>query len=243
MCHQETPTRRCSEIVPHGFGSITTAGVVTNVSDPSISGPESVAAGADGAMWFTNFFANSIGRISSSSPSVAPTVSNVSPNAGPTAGRQTVTITGVGFVPDSIVRFGNTLGTHPTVVSATQMTVVTPVRPAGTVNVLVTTAGGTSAASSGDRYLFGAPTVTSIGPDGGPIGGGTVVTIRGTNFVPGATVAFGAIPAASVTYTSSTTLPQQRRPAPALWTSPSPRRRPPVRPRPLIGTSSALRRY
>ena len=37
--------------------------VVSNYTDPSISGPSGIAAGPDGALWFTNYGNNSIGRI------------------------------------------------------------------------------------------------------------------------------------------------------------------------------------
>ena len=50
--------------------AISTSGVVTNYTDPSISGPEGIAAGPDGALWFTNSRENSIGRIQ---PSVSET--------------------------------------------------------------------------------------------------------------------------------------------------------------------------
>jgi streptogramin lyase len=37
--------------------------VVTNYTGTGISGPDEIAAGPDGALWFTNFANNSIGRI------------------------------------------------------------------------------------------------------------------------------------------------------------------------------------
>jgi len=51
-----------------------------------------------------------------------------------------------------------------------------------------------------------APTLTSISPTGGPFTGGTPVTLTGTGFVDGATVLFGATPAASVTFNGATSL-------------------------------------
>jgi hypothetical protein len=51
-----------------------------------------------------------------------------------------------------------------------------------------------------------APTLDSISPTSGPIGGGTVVTLTGTNFVVGATVLFGATAATGVTFNSTTSL-------------------------------------
>ena len=49
-------------------------------------------------------------------------------------------------------------------------------------------------------------TLSSLSPRSGALAGGTVVTIDGSGFVPGSTVAFGAVPAQGVTYVSSTQL-------------------------------------
>ncbi len=51
-----------------------------------------------------------------------------------------------------------------------------------------------------------APVLLSIAPTGGPIAGGTFVTLTGTGFANGATVQFGAVAAPSVTFNSSTSL-------------------------------------
>ena len=45
-----------------------------------------------------------------------------------------------------------------------------------------------------------------MSPTSGPINGGTTVTLTGTNFIPGATVAFGSLAATSVTFVSSTSV-------------------------------------
>jgi hypothetical protein len=50
------------------------------------------------------------------------------------------------------------------------------------------------------------PTIASIAPRAGPNTGGTTVIITGTGFEPGATVTFGSLPAALVTFVSSTVL-------------------------------------
>ena len=50
------------------------------------------------------------------------------------------------------------------------------------------------------------PTVTGIFPASGPVSGGTVVTISGTDFQPGATVDFGGTAAAGLTYVSASTI-------------------------------------
>ena len=51
-----------------------------------------------------------------------------------------------------------------------------------------------------------APTVISVSPNSGPAAGGTAVTIAGTSFAAGATVAFGSAPATNVVVVNGTTI-------------------------------------
>ena len=51
-----------------------------------------------------------------------------------------------------------------------------------------------------------APTVTSVSPNTGPTGGGTSVTITGTNFFSPLTVTFGGVAATNVVVVSSTSI-------------------------------------
>ncbi len=51
-----------------------------------------------------------------------------------------------------------------------------------------------------------APTVSAVSPNTGPAAGGTPVTVTGTNFTSGATVAFGGVAATNVQITSPTSL-------------------------------------
>lgn len=60
--------------------------------------------------------------------------------------------------------------------------------------------------SGGSSPPAPAPTVTSISPNTGPTAGGTAVTVSGTGFVSGATVALGGVPATNVVVTNSTTI-------------------------------------
>src|SRR5499433_3669799 len=83
-----------------------------------------------------------------------PTVTNVNPNTGPTSGGTSVTITGTNFSGVTAVRFGSNAAGSFTVDSATQITATSPAG-VGTVDVTVTTASGTSAISSGDRFTYG----------------------------------------------------------------------------------------
>jgi len=135
-----------------------------------------------------------------------PVVSSVSPTEGPVAGNTSVTISGTDFTGASQVTFGGTSASF-SAISATQITATAPPHSVGTVDIRVTTPGGTSATGAGDQYTYTAvPTVSSISPQSGPSSGGTSVTIMGTGFTPSSTVKFGTTNATNVSYSSSTTL-------------------------------------
>lgn len=125
-----------------------------------------------------------------------PRVTSVSVTSGPAAGGTNVTITGTGFTGATAVSFGASPATSFTVNGDTSITAVSPAASAGTVDVTVTTAGGTSAASATDQFTFiAAPTVSGLSPDNGAINGWTLVTITGTNFIEVTAVNFGDTPA------------------------------------------------
>src|SRR5205823_6417401 len=52
------------------------------------------------------------------------------------------------------------------------------------------------------RVTYAAPSITSLSLVTGAAGGGNSITVTGSRFVPGTTVAFGSVPASSVTYNS-----------------------------------------
>ncbi|MFE7754021.1 IPT/TIG domain-containing protein [Streptomyces sp. NPDC057418] len=72
----------------------------------------------------------------------APAVTGLVPHSGPTSAGTVVTLTGTGLSTTSAVLFGATAAGF-TVVSDTQITAAVPAGPPGTVNVSVTTSGGT----------------------------------------------------------------------------------------------------
>jgi large repetitive protein len=128
----------------------------------------------------------------------APSVSGLSPNAGPVDGGTVVTITGTGFTGASAVDFGGIAASF-VVNSDTSITAFSPAGTAATVDVTVTTAGGTSATSASDLFSYvAAPTVSSVDPNTGPVAGGTAVTITGTGFTGASAVDFGGIGASFV---------------------------------------------
>jgi hypothetical protein len=137
-------------------------------------------------------------------PPPAPTVAKVEPTSGPAAGGTSVTITGTNLANAGSVKFGSNNAASYTVNSATSITAVSP-PGAGTVDVTVTTGGGTSATSEADRFTYG-PTVAGVEPNHGSPGGGTTVTITGTGFTGATAVNFGATSAKSFTVTSATSM-------------------------------------
>ena len=125
-----------------------------------------------------------------------PTVTSVSPASGPTTGGTYVTISGSNFSGVTAVKFGATSATNITVVNTTQITASSPAGMAGTVDVTVTSSGGTSATSAADQFTYSAAqqtqTITFANP--GPQIFGTTPTLTATS-------SSGLTP----TFTSSTT--------------------------------------
>ena len=91
-----------------------------------------------------------------------PTVTSINPTSGANAGGTVVTITGTNFVVGATtVAFGGSAGTSVTCASITQCTATSPAG-SGTVDVTVTTAGGTSATSASDQFTYIPQTDLSI---------------------------------------------------------------------------------
>ena len=84
----------------------------------------------------------------------SPVITSVTPGAGPIFGGTRVTITGSGLCNTLGVKFGSTSATVFAGVSDTQVTATSPAHAAGVVDVTVTTSGGTSAISGGDKFRY-----------------------------------------------------------------------------------------
>src|SRR5205814_75156 len=82
-----------------------------------------------------------------------PTVTGVLPASGPAGGARSVTISGSKFRPDVAVRFGDIPATSVQYVSPAQLKVIAPAGSA-TVDITVTTAGGTSAIVDAGRFTY-----------------------------------------------------------------------------------------
>ena len=173
--------------------------------DQIVNGAGAYAATAtnNGGTWVMQMVAFR-GSLQNSSSPPAPT--SVSPTSGPTSGGTPVTISGTNFVSGATVTFGGTAATNVVVVSSTSITATTPAQSAGVVNVVVTNSNGQSGTLTNGYTYTASPAPTSISPTSGPTGGGTPVTISGTNFASGATVTFGGTAATNVVVVSSTSI-------------------------------------
>lgn len=122
-------------------------------------------------------------------------VEAVTPAAGPTAGGTKVTILGVGFIDALAVAFGTSPALTFRVVADGEVIAVSP-PGTGTVDVTVTTPGGTSARGPADRFTYSAvPSVAEVLPAAGPTAGAASVLILGSGFSAATGVQFGGLPA------------------------------------------------
>ncbi|WP_147381597.1 IPT/TIG domain-containing protein [Nocardioides immobilis] len=123
-------------------------------------------------------------------------ITAISPSTGPVGGGADVLITGTGFTNVTRVKFGHAgNATSFVVVSATQIRAISPPSGTGTgrtLNITVTTPGGTSPVVAADRFTWVvSPAITAISPSTGPVGGGTDVVITGTGLTNATRVKFG----------------------------------------------------
>ncbi len=137
-----------------------------------------------------------------------PAVAGLTPTSGPQGGGTSVTVTGSGFTGATAVDFGGLSATVFTVNSDTSITVNSPSSPsASTVDVTVTTPGGTSTTSPADEFTYIAPPqVSGLSPSSGPGAGGTSVTISGSNFTGATVVDFGLVAASHFTVNSDSSI-------------------------------------
>ena len=145
----------------------------------------------------------------------APKITSISPSFGTASGGTVVTILGTGFLSPlsqvSTVLFGGTNATSFQVVSDTQIKAVSPplnvaVDTPVQIQVIHPLTGGSPNTTAATFTYTTGPVVLSLSPSSGAPQGGTTVTIKGTGFAPGATVSFGGIASAFVTFESSTSL-------------------------------------
>ncbi len=117
-----------------------------------------------------------------------PTLTLVAPNTGWTGGGTIMALTGTNFVSGATVTVGGTAATGVTFISSTLLVATAPSGTSGGKTVVVRNPNGQTASRSNGftyRSTSGTPTFTSVTPNSGPRSGGTLVTVRGTNFLSG----------------------------------------------------------
>lgn len=130
----------------------------------------------------------------------APVINSISPAIGPVQGNTTVTISGTNLSGvTSLQAHDPGAGFTPltwTILSqsATQITARSSsmsysnwnnfAGAPGPVDIIATNSNGSYNSTGGFNYVVGRPTISSITPSSGLVGGGTSVTIVGTNFDP-----------------------------------------------------------
>jgi hypothetical protein len=132
---------------------------------------------------------------------------SISPTVGPQAGGTVVTLTGKGLTADTVVLFGDKASSTTTFDDTTgTMTATTPPgEQPGAVDVRIFNQIGTSSLRNAFRYQ-GAPRLTGSSPAGGPLGGGTVVTLTGIGLSDVTTCSFGATAGTQVLVQDDSTL-------------------------------------
>ena len=131
-----------------------------------------------------------------------PSITSITPNTGIISGGTSIVIAGTNLTGATEVLFGLIPATSFVVNSANQITAVAPSGDTGEVEVSITTPLGKVTSTQKFRYV--APAINSVTPSSGPINGGTIVVITGSNLSGVSAVSFGGIPAQSFTVNSST---------------------------------------
>ncbi len=152
------------------FGSTPASSVVVNGSGTSITATSPQGSGVVDVTVTTAGVTSATGPGDEFTYVPAPTVLGVAPSTGPTAGGTSVTITGTNFTGATAVAFGSTPASSFAVNSSgTSITATSPQGSAGTVDVTVTTAGGTSATGPGDQFSYSVMKVVPAVPASVPV--------------------------------------------------------------------------
>jgi hypothetical protein len=159
-----TPPGTGSVVFTSATTSVCTVNSVTGALTPLTTGTCTIDANDAGSQSYAA--APQVAQSFTVNPG-PPTVTAVTPSNGPMTGGTSVTLTGTNFTGATAVKFGTNAATTYTVNSASSITVTSPSATAtGTVDITVTTTGGTSATSSSDDYTYnaaapGAPTAVT----------------------------------------------------------------------------------
>ncbi len=190
-------------------GDLANIMVVSSTALTGFTAPTATAGSTGAQVTNPDGSAQSIGGLFAyvaGSGSPPPTLASVAPASGPAAGGTAVTLSGSAFAPGTTVAFGAAAAASVTIVSSTSLTCVAPAGGPGWTDVTVTIADGRTATLRAGYRWTAPPAVTGVSPSSGDVAGATPVTISGTGFETGATVAFGSAAAGNVVVLSAGTI-------------------------------------
>lgn len=135
-----------------------------------------------------------------------PTISNIAPATGPIGGGSTVVITGTGFFGDNgelSVKFGTADATILSTNGTTLNVTVPPKALTDALAVAVTVTNKAGSVQGSSVFTYVGPTLNPLAVPYGPISGGNVVTLTGTNLANAASVTFGTAVATIISNTAT----------------------------------------
>jgi len=130
------------------------------------------------------------------------TITSVTPLQGGTQGGTVISISGTGLSTTNSVKVGGVACTNVNVLTPTLVQATTPAGAVGQASISVTTAAGTTLASTPFSYVQ--QQITSIVPNTGPYAGGTPITITGQYLAGTTAVTIGGVPCTNVVSVSAT---------------------------------------
>jgi len=178
--------------------------IATVSEQPSMRGTITGVAPGTATISARHAATGKVGEVTVTVLTPAPVLVSVEPNEGPVAGGTAIELIGLGFVPGTTVTIGGVPVSNLTRDTEGRLTGVTPPGTRGPKDVVVTNARASVTLAGGFRYRA-APTLTAVEPASGPVYGGTLITVRGTDLVAGTTISLGGAELQNVTRVDETT--------------------------------------
>jgi hypothetical protein len=152
----------------------------------------------------------------------APTIAGATPVSGPLAGGIPITLTGTGFTGTVTVTIGGAPAGDVRVTDGTRIQCVAPASPVAGPMAVVVTSSETGSVTLAGAFTYNAlPTFAAPpSPARGPLGGGTLITVDGTNFLGSVELTIGGVAATEVTVTGGTRITARTPPADAAGGAP-----------------------
>ncbi|MHB8873711.1 MAG: IPT/TIG domain-containing protein [Myxococcaceae bacterium] len=178
------------------------AQTLTVVTPPGEAGAVNVTVASPGGQT-TTFTGGFTYYTRDSSTAPPPSITAIQPNTGPASGGTYALLTGENLQDGALLFVGRAPASEVVVPDARTLSGRIAGGPVGTVHVEVTNPDGQTALFSDGFAFYGeagvGPVISSVSPIAGTTEGGTLATLSGSGFKPGALVFFGGRPASGVT--------------------------------------------